>query len=445
MVNTANAVGSLASSEAARLSFRANGGVGAAVRLLRPDVDASAQTAAAAALSLLGARDAVVQDSVRYLGGLAHLVDLLASHDAYLSETARYALLALRHGNVKNQAEVRPWARGRAGGRWGGSGRRKGVGKGGHGDVRHEVWAAREQVLQDGQANDPGACALCALLCALQIITSIRSSTALIKDLRKLDAAAELLRFEAEPPPLSSSLLRSPASPASSLLRGTAYASAAEVRALIDDLSDYSAGNAYAPHTSLARPRTAPSKAAVSQLLEPVSPLSATSAASGGHWQLSTAPTPSAALVEVETELLRKKHLAKFSHDELVALLEEMGFDTLDLRGFRVHYVDGERRPPRASTLTASPWASTSLNACGCPARVVAAGATLLSMSEDVMLADLVLPRHKVRKLRALQRAAALFDRIATLPRQVRRGPHSFWRWSQRMPAVHDTAHACPT
>lgn len=34
------------------------------------------------------------------------------------------------------------------------------------------------------------------------------------------------------------------------------------------------------------------------------------------------------------------------------------------------------------------------------------------------MLVDLVLPRAKVRKLRALQKAALLFDRIATLPRQ---------------------------
>ncbi len=73
----------------------------------RSDVEPSAQTAAAAALSLLAARDLVVQDSVRYLGGLTHLIDLLASTDAFVSETARYTLLALRHGNVKNQAEVR--------------------------------------------------------------------------------------------------------------------------------------------------------------------------------------------------------------------------------------------------------------------------------------------------------------------------------------------------
>jgi hypothetical protein len=50
------------------------GGIGALVRLLRPDVEPTAQTAAAAALSLLAARDIVIQDSVRYLGGIDHLV-----------------------------------------------------------------------------------------------------------------------------------------------------------------------------------------------------------------------------------------------------------------------------------------------------------------------------------------------------------------------------------
>ncbi len=59
------------------------------VRLLRPDVEPTAQTAAAAALSLLASRDMVIQDSVRYLGGIELLVDLLASPDAYLSEVAR--------------------------------------------------------------------------------------------------------------------------------------------------------------------------------------------------------------------------------------------------------------------------------------------------------------------------------------------------------------------
>ena len=57
----------------------------------------------------------------------------------------------------------------------------------------------------------------------------------------------------------------------------------------------------------------------------------------GDDWQLGTSP-----LVELESELLRKKHLARFSPEEVCLLLEEMGFDRLDLRGFRVERVDGE-------------------------------------------------------------------------------------------------------
>jgi hypothetical protein len=45
-----------------------------------------------------------------------------------------------------------------------------------------------------------------------------------------------------------------------------------------------------------------------------------------------------------------------------------------------------------------------------------------MAMSEHSMLADLVLPRARVRKLCTLQKATLLFDRIATLPRQVRCG-----------------------
>ncbi|PNH01380.1 hypothetical protein TSOC_012741, partial [Tetrabaena socialis] len=106
VVNVANTIGNLAEEVDIRLALRSGGGVGALVRLLRPDCEASVQAAAAGALSLLAARDVVVQDSVRYLGGVDLLVDLLVLGDAYTAEAARYCLLALRRGNTKNQAEV---------------------------------------------------------------------------------------------------------------------------------------------------------------------------------------------------------------------------------------------------------------------------------------------------------------------------------------------------
>ncbi len=43
----------------------------------------------------------------------------------------------------------------------------------------------------------------------------------------------------------------------------------------------------------------------------------------------------------MESDLLRKKHLARFTPEELMLLLEEMGFDRLDLRGFRINRIGG--------------------------------------------------------------------------------------------------------
>mmetsp|Transcript_25551 Transcript_25551/g.55657 ORF Transcript_25551/g.55657 Transcript_25551/m.55657 type:complete len:586 (-) Transcript_25551:158-1915(-) len=350
VVNVANTVGNLAGDVNVRLAFRAGGGVGALVRLLRSDVESSAQTAAAAALSLLAARDVVIQDSVRYLGGIDLLVGLLASEDSYLSEVARYCLLSLRHGNVRNQSEI---------------------------------------------------------------ISSLRASTALAKDIRKLDAAAELLRFEEE----------GGSGPLSARRPGTAWAAAGSVRGLIGEMDlrsrphtadSYSRASAQvnALRSSLAAlnispvrgPAPAPSlltRSYDSKYESPASRVSGTtrdyatasvkdynsllppthasySSQEGDDWKLGT-------LIEVESELLRKKHLARFSSEEVCMLLEEMGFDKLDLRGFRA-------------------------------ARVT--GADLLDLREEELAADFVLPRNKVRKVRALQQATRLFDRISTLPRQ---------------------------
>ena len=84
-------------------------------------------------------------------------------------------------------------------------------------------------------------------------------------------------------------------------------------------------------------------------------------------------------LVEVESEVLKKKHLARFTPEEVCLLLEEMGFDRLDLRGFRAGRVDG---------------------------------LMLLELSEEEMMVDMVLQRMKIRQVQMLQKAVKLFDRI---------------------------------
>lgn len=99
-------VGNVARDVDCRLAFRAAGGVGALVRLLRPDCDKIMQLCAITGLSLLATRDAVVQDSVRYLGGLELLCNILAEEDVHLGEVARFCLKSLRLHNPKNEADI---------------------------------------------------------------------------------------------------------------------------------------------------------------------------------------------------------------------------------------------------------------------------------------------------------------------------------------------------
>jgi hypothetical protein len=80
--------------------------VGSLSRLLRDDCAATMQAASAAALSLLAARDPVVSDTLRYLGALPLLVDLLNSPHLNTTEAARCCLLSLKHNNPRNASEI---------------------------------------------------------------------------------------------------------------------------------------------------------------------------------------------------------------------------------------------------------------------------------------------------------------------------------------------------
>ncbi|KAG1677479.1 hypothetical protein FOA52_001935 [Chlamydomonas sp. UWO 241] len=344
VVRMANCLGALADDFEARLAVRAHGGAGALVRLLRPDVEAAVQAAAGSALSLLSARDAVIQDTVRHLGGIDCLVDLLATGDAYVSEVSRYALASLRRGNVSNQADV---------------------------------------------------------------ITLLRACPALSRDLGRLRAVSDMLRFDDGTP-------------------AKASAEAQRVAKLLDDLDERAAHSVHSSYRATPRSTYAASPSPHAHAARPASPSSARSAPypestyndgaslhssttfySGGlapppqpspprasmltaSYQSSMRGSPSLAetsLFELESELLRKKHLYRFSHEDVVLLLQEMGFEALDLRGVRVHRIDG---------------------------------ADLLGMPESEMVLDLLLPSSKVHKLLALQAGARLFDVIATGSRQGR-------------------------
>ncbi|GIL89985.1 hypothetical protein Vretimale_17956 [Volvox reticuliferus] len=338
VVNIANAIGNLAEDLDIRLALRSGGGIGALVRLLRPDCESSVQAAAAGALSLLAARDIVVQDSVRYLGGVDLLVDLLVSADSYTAEAARYCLLSLRRGNTKNQAEI---------------------------------------------------------------IAAIRANTSVVRNVRRVDP--ELLRFEDATPRVKSSYIppTSYTTPTKALLRPTTADSyrrptdmatavarsvspsrfKSPIAAALTAQSTTARGSLDREMAAAASPvRTSlrPTTLAPRYTPPPPSPLEE------AQPDYSLGPVP-----EVDNELLKRKHLIRYTAEELAALLQDMGFDKLDLRAFKVNNV---------------------------------AGVDLLDMTEDEMIVRLLLPRHKVRKLRALQRAVALYDRIATLPRQGRLG-----------------------
>ncbi|GLC34368.1 hypothetical protein PLESTB_000736600 [Pleodorina starrii] len=337
VVNIANTIGNLAEDLDIRLALRSGGGIGALVRLLRPDCESSVQAASAGALSLLAARDIVVQDSVRYLGGIDLLVDLLVSGDAYTAEAARYCLLSLRRGNTKNQAEV---------------------------------------------------------------IAAIRANTNVVRNVRRVDP--ELLRFEEGTPRVKSSYAppTSYTTPTKSLLRP---ATADSYRRSADIMSSAVArsvspsrfkspiaaaltGHATTIRGSLDRELAAASSPARTSLrastLGPRYSPPPASSLEVVHTDYSLGPVP-----EIDNDLVKRKHLIRYTAEELAALLQDMGFDKLDLRAFKMNHV---------------------------------AGIDLLDMTEDEMIVRLLLPRHKVRKLRALQRAVALYDRIATLPRQGR-------------------------
>ncbi|PNW72513.1 hypothetical protein CHLRE_16g687182v5 [Chlamydomonas reinhardtii] len=353
VVNIANAIGNLADDLDIRLALRSGGGIGALVRLLRPDCEASVQAAAAGALSLLAARDIVVQDSVRYLGGVDLLVDLLVTADAYTAEAARYCLLSLRRGNTKNQAET---------------------------------------------------------------IAAIRANSNVVRNVRRVDP--ELLRFEEGTPRVKSSYAPPPMSPAAlgygygtptkALARPTtadSYRRSAALDSMTGALARSVSPGRYRSPLAAAISASAAASPAVTalrgsldaELARAASPLRSSLRASTLAARYSPPPASALALAEpesalgvmpeVDSDLLKRKHLIRYTAEELATLLQEMGFDKLDLRSFKLNGV---------------------------------AGVDLLDMSEDEMVVRLLLPRHKVRKLRALQRAVALFDRIATLPRQGR-------------------------
>ncbi len=64
-------------------------------------------------------------------------------------------------------------------------------------------------------------------------------------------------------------------------------------------------------------------------------------------------PLPAPALFlasQIDSDLLKRKHLMRYTAEELATLLQDMGFDKLDLRTFKLHGVAGGARAGAGAT-----------------------------------------------------------------------------------------------
>ncbi|GBF90854.1 hypothetical protein Rsub_03708 [Raphidocelis subcapitata] len=371
--NAACALGNLAANAAARRAVRAHGGVGALVRLLRPDAPGGMQAAAASALCLMAARDTVVQDSVRYLGGIDLLVDLLAAPRASVARVARYCLASLQHGNPRNEADILQAVRtspalakdfsrlrdavaalspdgGDAGGASGdtaGAGRAKARAAARAAEAAAEAGAAAADGGEEEEADESDEWG--------------EEEGEEAQEGRRARALRSRVRRSADA--LDRRLARANEEAASALIRAAA------------------AGRVRAPPRRPARAAEAAAAAAE---------------AAAAAVEAAAALSPRRHRPAAKSQL--GKHLLQFSCSELCGLLGEMGFDAAsDLRALRRGGTTGAEllaELAAASALGEPGWASLG--------------------------ARLGLPPHRARRLRRLADAAALFDAVAARAGQGR-------------------------
>lgn len=365
--NAAKALGNLSADAACRSLMRSSGGVGALVRLLKDDCPDTMQASAAASLALLAARDGVVQDSLRYLGGIPLLVHLLTSTQPLVAEAARCCLCALKHTNPRNAAEILS-------------------------SLHSSDALARDYYkLKDALAllDESPSPALTGSLAAASCTGSTggKAAKAAARELlldrvceearREVAAAAvqvvdaveqevlhrKISRAQRPLKALHTDLDASIALLKVSLAEAKAAAAARKAAAAVAARTLYIPGSPVASSGTIAayRPGSAPSRPSYSR-------------ASG----LDVTPACRTA---------QGKHLMRYTCDEVVALLQEMGLDAHDTR----------------------PIKKAGLN-----------GAELLLLEEPQLMELLGLPKHKARRLRRLQDAMRLYDAIATRVAQPR-------------------------
>ncbi|GBF91744.1 hypothetical protein Rsub_04048 [Raphidocelis subcapitata] len=281
------AAGNLAGGAAARAALRAAGAVGALARLLRPDAAAPVQAAAAGALAALAAADPIVQDSVRYLGGIESLVEIVASPDDAASEAALRALSALQRGNGRNAEDVARAVRASPA-------------------LARDYWRLRDAMAVLRPAPREAA----------------RAAAAAAEAEAEAEAEDEARRCRAA-------------------LRALRSAEAADAEALNARLAAASAdaarAAARAASVGRARPLSAASAAsaaaAAATAAAAASAAAAAAAAARGRFGAAAVARPASPRRAARSP--QGKHLLSFTCEEVCALLEAMGFDPFDLSGLR--------------------------------------------------------------------------------------------------------------
>eukprot|EP00879_Flechtneria_rotunda_P012199 GHRR01012740.1.p1 GENE.GHRR01012740.1~~GHRR01012740.1.p1 ORF type:complete len:515 (+),score=197.13 GHRR01012740.1:1110-2654(+) len=364
--NAAKALGNLSADAACRSLMRSSGAVGALVRLLKPDCLESMQVSAAASLALLAARDSVVQDSLRYLGAIPLLVDLLASPSASVTEAARCCLSALKRNNTRNAADILASLRSSP-------------------DLAKDYWRLKGAItlLDETPSHSLAGSLTSSPLANNSMSSSLTASPAkstrsrsaarvkaTVRDLLLEQACTQARREAAEAAAQVASAVEE------EVLRRRVRRAQQPLAVLHTDLD----GSLALLKASLADSKAARKAAAT---------LAAYSSSNSSR--PSTAPSLQRPTYSRNSEAPAKstvaKHLLSYSNNEVVALLHEAGFDTSDTRAIK---------------------------------RAGLSGAELLLLDEPQLFAVLGLPKHKARRLKRLQDAMRLYDTIATCVAQGR-------------------------
>eukprot|EP00775_Hariotina_reticulata_P009012 gene9012-9185_t len=367
--NAAKALGNLSADVAARAVVRSSGGVGALVRMLKSDCPGVMQASAAASLALLSARDSVVQDSLRYLGGIQLLVDMLNSTQHNVTEAARCCLCALKHNNSRNASEILSALRSST-------------------QLAKDYWRLKDALrlldeaplsgltssltgsLMNATKQGPGSLAAHAAATTQQAKHAASSKSKFVADLLVEHAVDEA----------SLEVAAAAAQVADAVEEEVLRRKIERAERPLEALSSNLQASVALLKASMADSKTAAARrAAAATLTRSSGSISATSRPVSAPVRPSYSRNPVSCPECPSTRSAMGKHIMRYNTEEVVALLQELGMeDVFPLK------------------------------------RAGVSGAELLSLDEDTLVALTGIARHRAHRIKRLQDAMKLYDAIAT-------------------------------